>query len=148
MSLKNKLIRLAYNNPDLRADLLPLLKEASKKWWEQEERDLYKSVVPLLEKAVKGIRGVKTTEKEWENAVGVSFLYEPTGFYYYLWIPTPSYDTDFNRCHLQYGSEPGDLTMNNDFVGPNIQRLTGDWKKDQRTIIDWATKSLKQKHTL
>lgn len=148
MSLRNELIRLAHSKPELRKDLLPLLKEsAGKSWWEQDESALYKSVIPLLERAVKGIRGVTQTEKEWENAVGVSFYYEPTGLYYFLWIPTPSYDSMFYDTILQYGEIRGDLQMGREFAGPQINKeLSGDWKSDQRTIINFVAKSLKQKH--
>lgn len=148
MSLRNELIRLAHSNPELRKDLLPLLKEsAEKSWWEQDEGGLYKSVIPLLARAVKRIRGVVEVEKEWENAVGVSFYYEPTELYYYLYIPTPSYDQTFTDVVLQYGEIKGDLQMGREFVGPEINKeLNGDWKSDQRTIINFVAKSLKQKH--
>jgi len=150
MTLRNKLIRLAHSKPELRKDLLPLLKEsAGNSWWEQSESDLYKSVVPLLERAVKGIRGVTSTDQLWENAVGVSFYYEPNGLYYYLWIPTPSAGVVYESVVLQYTKEMGDMVHGQGFYGPAMNRgLSGDWKSDQRTIINFVAKSLKQKHNI
>lgn len=150
MSLRNKLIRLAHSKPELRKHLLPLLKESSDNdWWEQSEKGLYRSVVPLLEKAVKRIRGVNNTEKLWENAVGVSFYNELNGLYYYLWIPTPSAGTVYESVVLQYTKDMGDIVHGQAFYGPAMNEgLSGDWKSDERTIIDFVAKSLKKKHNL